>query len=53
MENYYKDYKKLKTMIEEKFPYQSEDENQKIFKTTLECMNYKNKVRYFYELLEA
>ena len=40
-------------MIGEKFPYQSEDENQKILKTTLECMNYKNKVRCFYELLEV
>ena len=40
MENYYNDYKSLKELIEEKFPFQSEDENQK-----LECMNYKNKVR--------
>ena len=51
MENYYKNYEKLKTMIEEKFPYQSEDENQKLFKSTLECMNYKGKVRTMQQLL--
>ena len=45
MENYYNDYKCLKELIEEKFPFQSEDENQKLFKSALECMNYKNKVR--------